>query len=283
MTSRITLASLGAIVVAMGTSAIAQVGPLKDPIPAPIPQSNIVVTLKTVASGLGAPIFLTVNGEQNSRKYIIDQTGLVLILRKGQIQATPFLDVRSVIAQINPAFPSAPHGLNPGYDERGLLGLAFHPAFHDKESPGYHKLYTLYNVPITRIADFPEPPFPNSSVVPNCQEIIAEWQISDVNPDVVDPASFRELLRFDRPEFNHNGGTLAFGPDQLFYAAFGDGGAANDVGNGHIPGTGNAQNLSTILGKMIRINPVNPSLNDDEDGALAQTASTGSRDTTRSS
>ena len=77
---------------------------------------------------------------------------------------------------------------------------------------------------------------------------------------MVDPTSYRELLRYDKPEFNHNGGTIAFGPDGLLYAALGDGGDANDVGAGHIPGTGNAQNLTTILGKMIRINPLDPRL-----------------------
>jgi glucose/arabinose dehydrogenase len=83
------------------------------------------------------------------------------------------------------------------------------------------------------------------------------------------PGSYREVLRFDRPEFNHNGGTVAFGPDGLLYAAFGDGGAANDVGAGHNPVTGNAQDLTTILGKVIRINPLNPQLTDDRDGAIS--------------
>jgi glucose/arabinose dehydrogenase len=93
--------------------------------------------------------------------------------------------------------------------------------------------------------------------VPNCQEVIAEWK-TDPTGEVVDPMSYRELLRYDKPEFNHNGGTIAFGPDRNLYASFGDGGNANDVGDGHIPGTGNAQSLGTILGKIIRINPLDP-------------------------
>jgi hypothetical protein len=276
--SRIAVMSAGLIVWAAEAPALAQTGPLKDPIPAPIPQSPIAVTLKTVVTGLRSPIFLTVStpkGEghedregENGRKFVVDQSGLILIVKDGAVQPTPFLDITGVIAQINPAFPSAPRGLNPGYDERGLLGLAFHPSFRDRESAGYQTLYTLHNVPIVKVADFPQPPFPLTAT-PNCQEVIAEWKVSSQNPDVVNPDSYREVLRFDRPQFNHNGGTVAFGRDGLLYAAFGDGGAANDVGNGHIPGTGNAQSLTTILGKMIRINPLDPGLTDDEDGALS--------------
>jgi len=86
---------------------------------------------------------------------------------------------------------------------------------------------------------------------------------------VVEPTSYRELLRYDKPEFNHNGGTVAFGPDGLLYAALGDGGAANDVGAGHIPGTGNAQSLNTILGKVIRINPLDPQGTSHRDGTIS--------------
>jgi hypothetical protein len=271
MTSRTVTATVVLILMTLATGgpAGAQGPPLKDPIPQPIPVSDIPVTLKPVVTGLTSPIFLTVAGERKDRKFIIDQTGLILVMRDNKILDTPFLDITGVIAQIPPAFGRGNLGLNPGYDERGLLGLAFHPGFNDDDSPGFRTLYTLHNVPIIRVADFPEPPFPNAAVVPNCQEVIAEWRVSRGNRDVVDPASYREVLRYDKPQFNHCGGTVAFGFDGLLYAAFGDGGAANDVGPGHIPGTGNAQVLSTILGKMIRINPLDPSLTTNRDGALS--------------
>ena len=264
-----TLISVSAL--ALGVPALAQQVPLKDPIPFPIPQSPIGVTLKPVALGLTSPIFLAQEGD---RKFVVDQTGLVLLLNDEGDASTVFLDITGVVAQISPAFPSAPQGLNPGYDERGLLGQAFHPRFQDKHHPGYHTFYTLHNVPVTRHADFPEPPFPdprtpNIAPVPNCQEVIAEWKVDHSNPDVTDPNSYREVLRFDKPQFNHNGGSVAFGPDGLLYSAFGDGGAANDVGAGHNPLTGNAQDLSTILGKMIRINPLDPSLTSDLHGAVS--------------
>jgi hypothetical protein len=78
---------------------------------------------------------------------------------------------------------------------------------------------------------------------------------------VIDPASRREVISFGKNAGNHNGGTCTFGPDGYMYLALGDGGNANDVGPGHISPGGNAQNLSTPLGKMLRFDPLNPALN----------------------
>ncbi len=248
-----------AILVSLVPAARAQVGPLTDPIPAPIAQSRVRVELKPLVTGMRSPIDLTVAPDRSNRKFIVDQLGLVLVMRGQAVKPTPFLDITGMLAQLSPAFQSAPQGLNPGYDERGLLGLAFHPGFSDRKSPGFRTLYTLHNVPVGQRADFPQPVTPPVAA-PNCQEVIAEWRVANVGDDEVVASSYREVLRFDRPEFNHNGGTIAFGPDGMLYAAFGDGGNANDVGPGHNPATGNAQDLSTILGKMIRIDPINPSL-----------------------
>jgi glucose/arabinose dehydrogenase len=65
--------------------------------------------------------------------------------------------------------------------------------------------------------------------------------------------SERIILEVDKPYMNHNGGTIAFGPDGYLYIPLGDGGGANDAGFGHTPDTGNAQNTSTMLGKVLRI------------------------------
>jgi hypothetical protein len=89
---------------------------------------------------------------------------------------------------------------------------------------------------------------------------INEWRMSAANPNVVDPTSRREIISFGKNASNHNGGTIAFGPDGYLYLATGDGGNANDVGASHVPG-GNAQSLSVALGKMLRIDPTNPTLN----------------------
>src|SRR5919106_4444631 len=71
---------------------------------------------------------------------------------------------------------------------------------------------------------------------------------------VVDRSSRRELLRIDKPQFNHNAGALNFGPGGLLYISTGDGGAADDQGVGHSP-IGNGQDTSNVLGKILRINP----------------------------
>jgi len=60
------------------------------------------------------------------------------------------------------------------------------------------------------------------------------------------------LLQVDKPQMNHNGGTIAFGPDGYLYVPLGDGGGADDVGLGHAP-DGNGQNTTTLSGKILRI------------------------------
>jgi glucose/arabinose dehydrogenase len=150
--------------------------------------------------------------------------------------------------------------LNPGNanDERGLLGLAFHPGYDNETSPGYRKLYTYTSEPIPTGTN-PTYPAPNNAVQ-NYKLLISEYQVSAANPNVIDPASRREIISFGKNAGNHNGGTIAFGPDGYLYLAIGDGGNANDAGPSHIEPGGNAQNLTTPLGKMLRIDPVHPSL-----------------------
>ncbi len=83
-----------------------------------------------------------------------------------------------------------------------------------------------------------------------------EYHVSAGNPDLADPASGVILFRVNKPQFNHNGGMVAFGPDGYLYFGLGDGGGAND-GLADVPPThgpiGNAQNKDVPLGKMLRI------------------------------
>jgi glucose/arabinose dehydrogenase len=106
-------------------------------------------------------------------------------------------------------------------NEQGLLGLAFHPRY--VENGRFFVNYTDKNG----------------------GTVIARYQVSE-NPNVADPGSEVVLLRIDQPFQNHNGGVLAFGPDGYLYAGLGDGGAAGDP-------RGNAQNLDSLLGKILRL------------------------------
>jgi hypothetical protein len=95
-----------------------------------------------------------------------------------------------------------------------------------------------------------------SGETPNHQSVLSEWEIPEPcsADSVIDPASRREVLRIDEPQFNHDAGCLAFGPDDELYVALGDGGAADDQGVGHVPG-GNGQDPGNVLGTILRIAP----------------------------
>ncbi|MBQ5950186.1 PQQ-dependent sugar dehydrogenase [Massilia sp. ST3] len=96
-------------------------------------------------------------------------------------------------------------------------------------------------------------------MAPNSQSVLTEWRVQRPGRrnSAVDLGSARELVRIDKPQFNHNGGALAFGADQMLYVSVGDGGGADDEGVGHAP-EGNAQSLApgNVLGKILRIDPL---------------------------
>src|SRR5262249_30325594 len=209
------------------------------------------VFLIPVATNMSAPLYGVSPPGDMHRLFVLEQNGLVRIIQDGVLLPTPALDLQSLVQP--PLVASNPN------DERGLLGLAFHPGFNNPASPGYQTLYT-YNSETNSSNGPPTYPLPGGAIN-NYKNAVNEWKISSTNANVIDPSSLREVISFGKNAQNHNGGTCTFGPDGYMYLALGDGGNANDTGTGHISPGGNAQNLSTPLGKMLRFDPLNPALN----------------------
>jgi glucose/arabinose dehydrogenase len=180
---------------------------------------NRSIKFTTVASGLSSPVYVTGAGDGSGRLFIVEQVGRIRVVKDGVLLAKPFLDIRSLVQSGG---------------ERGLLSVAFHPDF---ETNG------AFIVDYTRA----------SSVAANVGDtVIARYLASPPNADVADRASRQPLLSIDQPQANHNGGLVKFGPDGLLYIGMGDGGSGGDVGAGHAP-QGNGQSLTTLLGKILRI------------------------------
>jgi plastocyanin len=239
-----------------GSVAVAAASPTPTPTPTATPSPTpllprigkgpVRIELQTVLTGITSPMQWLPANDGSGRMFLVEQTGKIKIFNNGSLNTTPFLDVTSRLA-----------ALSANYDERGLLSMAFHPGFTNPSSPGYRKIYTYTSEPVSGAADFTVP----MSGQFNCQAVIAEWQVSAGNPDVIDPATRREVMRIDHPQSNHDGCTLLFRPsDNYLYISLGDGGAANDSGDGHNPTTGNGQDLTTVLGKILRIDPLDPAL-----------------------
>ena len=236
------LAAVAAVIVAaVSTPPALAAGPLPN-----IPRGDIAVSLQPIATGMGAPDYAISPPGDTERLFVVEQAGQLEIIKNGVLQPGAALDLGG---QLGPFVSSNAN------DERGFLGLAFHPNFNTPAAPGFQKLYTYSSAPLAT----PTYAAPNGAVQ-NYQLVVNEWTMSSSDPNVVDPASKREIISFGKNAGNHNGGTLAFGPDGYLYLAPGDGGNANDIGPSHIEPGGNAQNLTTPLGKMLRIDPIAPAL-----------------------
>ncbi|HKR65238.1 MAG TPA: PQQ-dependent sugar dehydrogenase [Thermoanaerobaculia bacterium] len=163
------------------------------------------VVLQRVTGGLSLPVSITHAGD--SRLFITQQGGRIVIYDGTRVLPQPFLDVSSLISTGN---------------ERGLLSVAFDP--HYAQNGRFYIDYTDRNG----------------------DTVIARYNVSSTNPNVADPSSRVQLLFIPQPYPNHNGGQLQFGPDGYLYIGMGDGGSGGDPGN-------RAQNLSELLGKLLRI------------------------------
>jgi glucose/arabinose dehydrogenase len=215
--------------------------PLDDPIPTSIKTGGLPISLELVTDGLTAPNWGTAAPGDTKRLFVVDQPGIVWAVSPASGERSVFLDVSNRLVPLGAFGPGT-------FDERGFLGLAFHP---DYASNGL--LYTYTSEPVNGPADFSTMP-PGTTA--DHQSVVAEWTVPDPTDAaaVVDPSTRRELMRIDEPQFNHNAGALNFGPDGFLYISLGDGGNEDDQGVGHSP-QGNAQDPSNVLGKILRIDP----------------------------
>lgn len=190
------------------------------------------IQLQTVMEGLTSPVMLT-SPPNDERRFVVDRTGFIHILdANGNQLDEPFLDISNQVVELREAF-----------DERGLLGLAFHP---DYQKNG--RYYVYYSEPLREEAPSD---WNHTSVISEFKATQPEDGMRSAS-NTTDMSSERVLLRVDQPQFNHNAGSIAFGTDGYLYIALGDGGAADDVALGHPP-MGHGQDTTSLLGNILRI------------------------------
>lgn len=160
------------------------------------------------------PIVLTHAGDGSNRVFIAEQYGKVHVLPNDQSadETKVFLDIENQVVYKNTE------------NEEGFLGMAFHPKY--QENGEFFVYYTTTDAPHT--------------------SVISRFRVSKDDPDKADPDFEEEILRIKQPFWNHNGGTIIFGPDGYLYVGLGDGGKANDP-------LGAGQDKSMLLGSILRI------------------------------
>lgn len=170
------------------------------------------LTLQPVTTNLSFPVFMTAPPRDDSRLFIVQKGGLIRIFDRNSssLRPTAFLNLSGLISTVG---------------ERGLLGMAF--------DSGYNANLRFYVFYTNTVGDI----------------VIARYLRNATDADLADSSSATQLLTVEHSAFsNHNGGMLAFGPDECLYAGVGDGGGSGDPNN-------NGQNLSLLLGKLLRLNP----------------------------
>lgn len=195
-----------------------------QPLVAPLPTGPLAIRLTPVVQGFIAPIALADPDDETGRLFVADQTGLIYVVTtRPRILDEPFLDLRSRLVT-----------LQADGETRGLLGLALHPNYAENG-----RFFVHYSAPLR----------PDGPAGWDHTSHIAEFRATKPTHDTADPDSERLILQVDQPQPIHNGGQIAFGPDGYLYVSLGDGGVSE-----------NAQDMSTLLGKMLRLDVDNPDL-----------------------
>ncbi|CAI5770933.1 HHIP like 2 [Podarcis lilfordi] len=175
--------------------------------------------LKEVANGLRNPVLMAHANDNTHRMFVAEQVGIIWVFLPDVSRLEePFLDIKNMVLT-TPWLG----------DERGFLGMAFHPKYKDNG-----KFYIYYS-------------YQDKEKVEKIRISELRVSVSDVNK--ADASTERSLLEIEEPAANHNGGQILFGLDGYMYLFTGDGGKAGDP----FGKFGNAQNRSSLLGKVLRI------------------------------
>ena len=190
-------------------------------------RADVPVYAVHLQSGLNKPVFVGAPPGDPNHLFMLEQgtSGSarvrILDLTTNTFNSNPFIAV---------------NGLATGSvgSEQGLLGLTFDPNY--ASNGNFYLNYTTtggaFGMGITKVVRYTTSNFTTA------------------------PTSSAQLvLQFDQPQTNHNAGWIGFGKDGYLYVSAGDGGNANDVGTGHTASLGNAQDLTKVLGKMLRVDP----------------------------
>lgn len=180
----------------------------EDDVPVGVIGDQLPIDLELVADGFESPVYVTSAPADPERLFVVERGGLIRVIRDGEVSSEPFLDLTSRVSTDG---------------EQGLLGMAFHPRY-----------------PVNGWV------FVNYTDVDGHTRIV-RYTVPGDTPEVADPESRVDVLSVEQPFSNHNGGMLAFGPnDERLYIGLGNGGGAGDPeGHGQDPGT--------LLGSMLRI------------------------------
>ena len=158
------------------------------------------------------PLELTDAGDGSNRVFVVTQKGVIYV----------FPNRKDVTKDECRVFLDWSHIVRTDENEEGMMGLAFHPNF--RKNGTFYVYYTTRPL----------------------QSVVARFRVKKDDPNQADRDSFDVLMNFPQPYWNHNGGTMEFGPDGYLYIGLGDGGSAGDPHR-------NGQNLKTLLGKILRI------------------------------
>jgi hypothetical protein len=238
------------IVAALLTSCTGLAQRSNDPFPNPIPATDRAITVKFAEfatipdfNGTAPRIMTMVNEPATRRLFASDMNGRLYAISYDGKTVTPYLDLTAAEWKV---------GVQAMGSERGLQSFAFHPQFNQRRA-GFGKFYTYLDTSNTTVAA----DFKPSGGGHTHDTVLLEWTAKDPAAAAYDGGAPREVVRFEQPFANHNGGHITFNPLAaqgspdfgLLYMGLADGGSGGDPMN-------HAQNLNIAFGKILRLDPL---------------------------